>query len=137
MLFTRVYIPKTGAHMKIFNQVVIYENLKEIIDPSHSCLVVWDVQDGLVNRIFNKDAFLISLKLLVDGLRGKMPVVYTLISPLPQVYQSGWNLLSMMRRFQVNDPSKLPGFMAPGSPDSEIPELVKPQTSDIQIGLVT
>ncbi len=52
VLFTGVHKTKTGAHMKIFNQVVIYENLKEIIDPSHSCLVVWDVQDGLVNRIF-------------------------------------------------------------------------------------
>ena len=28
--------------MKNFNGVAVYENLKEIIDPSHSCLVVWD-----------------------------------------------------------------------------------------------
>ena len=87
--------------MKTFNQVEIYESLKETIQPSHSCLVIWDVQVGLVNRIFNKDVFMNSLKTLVNGLRGKMPVVYTLITPLPQAYQSGWNLFSMMRRFQV------------------------------------
>ena len=32
--------------MKTINGVDIYENLKEIVDPSHTCLVVWDVQDG-------------------------------------------------------------------------------------------
>jgi hypothetical protein len=42
--------------MKNFNGVAIYENLKEIIDPSHSCLVVWDGQNDLVNRIFCPDA---------------------------------------------------------------------------------
>jgi nicotinamidase-related amidase len=119
--------------MKTFKGVQIFETLKEIIDPSHTCLVVWDVQNGLVNRIFNKDAFLSSLKTLVEGLRGKMPVVYTLITPLPQGYQSGWNLFSMMRMNQVSDPSKLPIFMAPGSPDREIPESVKPQAGDIQL----
>jgi nicotinamidase-related amidase len=119
--------------MKTFNGVEIYENLKEIIDPSHTCLVVWDVQNGLVNRIFNKDSFLSSLKSLVEGIRGKMPIVYTLITPLPQGYQSGWNLFSMMRMYQVADPSKLPIFMAPGSPDREIPDAVKPQPGDLQM----
>ena len=40
--------------MKNINGITIYENLKEIIDPKHSCLVVWDVQNGLVERIFNR-----------------------------------------------------------------------------------
>jgi nicotinamidase-related amidase len=119
--------------MKTFNGVEIYENLKEIIDPSHTCLVVWDCQNFLVNRIFNKDAFLSSLKSLVEGLRKKMPVVYTLITPLPPGYQSGWGLSSMMRMFQVDDPSKLPVFMAPGTPDREFPESIKPQSGDIQM----
>jgi len=119
--------------MKTFNGVAIFENLKEVVNPAHACLVVWDVQNGLVNRIFNKDLFLINLKNLVEGLRGKIPIVYTLISPLPQGYQSGWNLFSMMRMFQVQDPSQLPLFMAPGSPDREIPESVKPQSGDMQM----
>jgi nicotinamidase-related amidase len=117
--------------MKTFNQVEIYENLKEIVDPSHTCLVVWDVQNGLVNHIFNKDVFLNSLRTLTETLRGKMPIVYTLITPLPQTYQSGWNLSSMMKRFQITDPNKLPVFMAYGSPEREIPEAVKPQAGDI------
>jgi nicotinamidase-related amidase len=123
--------------MKTFNGVDIYESLKEIVEPSRSCLVVWDVQQGLVNSIFNKDAFLASLKTLVEGLRGRMPVVYTLITPLPQAYQSGWSLLSMMRRFRIDDPAKLPVFMAKGSPEREIPEAVKPQPGDLQIEKAT
>ena len=123
--------------MKTFNGVDIYESLKEIVEPSRSCLVVWDVQQGLVNSIFNKDAFLASLKTLVEGLRGRMPVVYTLITPLPQAYQSGWSLLSMMRRFRIDDPAKLPVFMAKGSPERDIPEAVKPRPGDLQIEKAT
>jgi len=123
--------------MKTINGVDIYESLNEIVDPSHTCLVVWDVQLGLVNRIFNKDAFLTSLQPLLEGARGRMPIVYTLITPLPLAYQSGWGLLSMMRRFGVDDPAKLPAFMAPGSPEREIPEAVKPQAGDLQIEKAT
>lgn len=70
--------------MKNFNGMAIPENLKEILDTAHSCLVVWDVQNGLVNRIFNQDAFLEKLKNLLGRLRGKVPVFYTLITPLPR-----------------------------------------------------
>jgi nicotinamidase-related amidase len=123
--------------MKTINGVDIYENLKEIVDPAHTCLVVWDVQVGLVNRIFNQDAFLGSLRSLLEGVRGRMPIVYTLITRLPLAYQSGWSLLSMMRRFGVDDPAKLPDFMAPGSPDREIPQAVKPQAGELQIEKAT
>ncbi len=43
---------------------VIYLNLNEIVDPSHTALVVWDVQNLLVNLIFNKEIFLNNLKSL-------------------------------------------------------------------------
>ena len=123
--------------MKISHGVEIYENLKETVDPAHTCVVVWDVQVGLVNRIFNRDAFLSSLQSLPEGVRGRMPIVYTLITPLPLAYQSGWNLLSMMRRFGVDDPAKLAAFMAPGSPEREIPKAVQSQAGDLQIEKAT
>ena len=31
--------------MKTVNGVKIFESIKEIADPAHSCLVVWDVQN--------------------------------------------------------------------------------------------
>src|SRR5208337_1077688 len=108
--------------MKNIKGIEVYENLKEIVDPKHSCLVVWDVQNGLVDRIFNKEEFMSSLKPLIEVLRGKMPVLYTLITPLPRRFASSWYLYSMMRRFNVDDVNKLPSFMSSGSQESMIPE---------------
>ena len=111
--------------------MTVYENLAEIVDPRHACLVVWDVQVGLVNRIFNKEEFIGSLKGLVEGLRTKMPIVYTLITPPPREFQSAWYIYAMMRRYHVKEAGKLPTFMAPGSKEREIPEAVKPAAGDV------
>ena len=113
------------------NGTAIYEDLKEIVDARHSCLVVWDVQNGLVNRIFNKEEFISNVKRLVDIVRKTMPVAYTLITPLPREFQSSWGMYTMMRRYNVKEVDKLPLFMQPGSPEREIPEAVKPAKGDI------
>lgn len=117
--------------MKTANGVIVYENLREIVEPKHSCLIVWDVQNGLVDRIFNKEEFIATLKNCIEKLRKKMPVAYTLITPLPKGFVSSWNYYSMMRRFNVDDINKLPPFMAIGSKEREIPEIIKPQSTDI------
>jgi nicotinamidase-related amidase len=127
-----------GAHlrekeslMKNQNGIVIYEDLKEIIDPKHSCLIIWDVQNGLVDRIFNKEEFIGNLKRLKKSLQGKMPIVYTLITPVPKEFQSSWSFYSMMRRFNIKEVDKLPAFMSPGSKEREIPEALHPEKGDI------
>jgi nicotinamidase-related amidase len=112
-------------------EIAVYETLSEIIDPDHSCLIVWDVQNGLVDRIFNKEEFIADLKGLVENLRNKMPVVYTLITPLPREFQSSWNIYNIMRRYNIKEVDKLPNFMPPGSREREIPEAVKPGKNDI------
>jgi nicotinamidase-related amidase len=117
--------------MKAANGVTVYENIREIVEPKHSCLIVWDVQNGLVDRIFNKEEFIATLKNFIEKLRSKMPVAYTLITPLPKGFVSSWNYYSMMRRFNVDDIKKLPPFMVIGSREREVPEIVKPQSSDI------
>jgi len=117
--------------MKNANGILVYENLREVVAPEHSCLVVWDVQNGLVDRIFNKDEFMVNLKHLIERLRGKMPLAYTLITPLPRELASSWSLYSMMRRFNVKDVNELPSFMVPGSKEREVPESVKPAMGDI------
>ena len=115
------------------NGVIVYEDLAEIIDPQHSCLIVWDVQNALVDRIFNKEDFLGSLKPLVETLRNKMPIVYTMITPLPRKFQSSWGIYNMMRRFKVKEVDKLPDFMAAGCWKREIHEEVKPADGDITL----
>jgi nicotinamidase-related amidase len=123
--------------MKKAYGISVYEDLPEMVDPVHSCLVVWDVQNGLVDRIFNKEEFIGNLKGLIEILRGKMPVVYTLITPLPKGFRSSWYIYLMMRRFNVKEADKLPDFMAPGSREREIPEAVGPANSDIVLNKST
>lgn len=117
--------------MKTVNGIEIYEELREIVSPEHTCLVVWDVQNGLVDRIFNKDEFKGNMARLLAGLRGKMPVAYTLITPPPREFASGWSLYSMMRRYNIQDPAKLPSFMAPGTTEREVPSGLKPEPGDL------
>jgi len=117
--------------MKKAHGIKVYGNLREIVDPEHSCLVVWDVQNGLVDRIFNKDEFMFTLRNFIGKLRNKMPVVYTLITPLPRKFISSWGCYSMMRRFNVDNMDKLPSFMAIGSKEREISEIIKPRDGDI------
>lgn len=117
--------------MKDAYGIRIFENLSEIVDPSHTCLVVWDVQNYLVDRIFNKSEFISTLKPFIETLRGRVPVFYTLITPLPKALASPWYFYSMMRRFNVDDASKLPPFMAPGSPDRQVPGELQPMQDDI------
>jgi nicotinamidase-related amidase len=117
--------------MKTADGVIVYENIREIVEPRHSCLIVWDVQNGLVDKIFNKEEFMATLKNFIEKMRGKMPMVYTMITPPPKGFASSWNYYSMMRRFNVDDINKLPPFMAIGSEERAIPEIVKPQPTDI------
>ena len=123
--------------MQKVNGMTIYESIQEMVDPQHSCLIVWDVQNGLVDRIFNKEEFLTNLKSLVEKLRNRMPVVYTLITPLPKGFDSSWRYYSMMKRFNVDDINKLPPWMAIGSKDREVPEVVQPQPTDIVLNKST
>ena len=123
--------------MKTFNGVEIFESLQEIVHPSHTALVVWDVQNALVKSLFNRDEFLPALKKLVESLRGKVPVFYTLITPLPPEFQSGWTYYLRMRMFRVQDPSKLPPFMVPGTGDRDVAEAVRPRPGDVLIEKAT
>jgi nicotinamidase-related amidase len=117
--------------MKERNGIMVYDSISEIVDPNHSCLVVWDVQNGLVDLIFNKEEFITNLKNFIEKLNSRMPVVYTLITPMHRDFSSSWSFFSMLRRFGVDDINKLPSFMAVGSKEREIPEMVKPRHTDI------
>lgn len=119
--------------MKSRDGIAVYENLREIVDPKHSCLVVWDVQNGLVDWIFNKEAFLANIRNFIDKLRGRMPIVYTLITPMHKDFTSSWRFFYLMRRSKVDDIDNLPPFMEPGSREREIPGMVKPRSTDIVI----
>ncbi|MBM2824510.1 MAG: hypothetical protein HW402_174 [Dehalococcoidales bacterium] len=110
----------------------IYQNLAEMVAPEHTALVVWDVQNGLANAIFNKVEFTKNLKSFIATARKiNIPVIYTKITPLPRQYESAFRLYTQMKRAGVDDLEKLPPFMQPGSPESEIYPDVAPLASDV------
>ena len=118
--------------MKTLGKLVGFDNLKEIVEPKHTALVVWDCQDGLVNRIYNQAAFLEKLEALLAAARDhEIPVVYSRITPLPAGYQSSFGLYQSMKRFNVDDPAKIPVFMKPDSPEAQVNERLSPVEGDV------
>jgi nicotinamidase-related amidase len=118
--------------MKKLGKQVIFDNLKEIVDPEHTALVLWDCQNGLVDNIFNREEFLEKLGVLLAAARGRnIPVVYTLITPLPAGYQSAYRTYQTMKRFNIDDPAKLPVFMKPGSLEAEVTASLAPVEDEV------
>jgi nicotinamidase-related amidase len=110
----------------------IHTRLKDIVDPSHTVLVVWDVQNLLVKGIFNPEAFLKDSKSLQDKARKfQIPVIYTKITPLPREYESPFRTYMFMKRFGVDSPEKVPQFLIPGTPEAEIHQEIFPQKDDL------
>jgi nicotinamidase-related amidase len=111
---------------------MLLATLNEIVEPKHTCLVVWDVQNALVNAIFNREEFLSSLKSLLEAARrNEVLTVYTKITPLPVSLETPWRVYMMMKRYGVDDPQKLRQWMIPGSPEAQIPDEVKPAEDDL------
>jgi len=68
---------------------IVYTNVEEILDPSHTALVVWDVQNLLVDKIFNKQEFMNNLISTVELARkSNVPVFFTRIQMLPSQFES-------------------------------------------------
>ena len=91
--------------MEAVDNKKIYESIEDILDRKHSALVVWDVQNMLVDRIFNRDEFKDKLNAAVSAARSSdVPVFFTKITPLPGRYESRVRLSSAHRW----DMSKIP-----------------------------
>jgi nicotinamidase-related amidase len=69
----------------------ITDELKEILDPNKTVLLVWDVQNKLVQNIFNKEPFLANLKSVILGAKErKVPVIFSKITLLPERFESAF-----------------------------------------------
>ena len=83
----------------------VFKELKDVVRPDHTSLIVWDVQNMLVGRIFNKDEFLSNLNSLIKKAREKnIPIFYTKITPLPERFESGPRLANRWGQMP-NDPT--------------------------------
>ena len=63
---------------KIGDNKIVYNAIEEILDPSHTALVVWDVQHGTTKVIFNKEEFSKNLNSVVELARkSNIPIFFT------------------------------------------------------------
>jgi nicotinamidase-related amidase len=63
---------------KIRDNKMVYNTIEEILDPSHTALVVWDVQHGTTKVIFNKEEFSKNLNSVVELARkSNIPIFFT------------------------------------------------------------
>ena len=97
----------------------------------NSALVVWDVQNMLVNNIFNKAEFTERLSALIEHARRiNIPIFFTKITPLPERFESNARKLAFKGGF--SNPSR-DGFELFFSPkESEI--VISKHTASIFIG---
>ncbi len=78
--------------------------MERIIKNGKMALIVWDVQEALVSRIFNKEEFIKNLQKLIRKAREKhIPIFYTKITPLPEKFESPVRKLSGFGRFNPGD----------------------------------
>jgi len=67
----------------------INQELKEIVNPVNTALLIWDVQNMLVENIFNPELFLANTKKIISSAREKgIPVIFSKITPLPEKFES-------------------------------------------------
>lgn len=75
--------------MQKIGDKIIYNTIEEILNPSHTALVVWDVQNMLVDRIFNKEEFISNLSLVIELARkASIPIFFTRHQMLPIRFES-------------------------------------------------
>ncbi len=107
------------------------EIIKEINKPEKTALVVWDVQNMLVERIFNKEEFLTNLCLLIEAAHKKqIPVFYSKITPLPERFESTPRKLFFRKRAMSFTPDGLELAIPPALHDIVVPK----NTASIFIG---
>ncbi len=75
--------------MQNIEDKIVYSTVEEIIDPSHTALVVWDVHNMLVHRIFNKDEFTKNIKSVIGRARkSNVPIFFTRAQRIPMQFDS-------------------------------------------------
>jgi nicotinamidase-related amidase len=103
-------------------------NYEKFIKKEGSALIIWDVQETLVSRIFNKDEFLGNVKkLLSEARKQRIPVFYTKITPLPERFESPVRKAAGFGRFQ---PGEIDNSISPSGDDI----VINKNTASIFIG---
>jgi nicotinamidase-related amidase len=75
--------------MQKIGERIVYNTNKEILEPSHTALVVWDVIHAFTNIIFNKEEFSRNLNSVVESARNSnIPIFFTTNQLLSKRFES-------------------------------------------------
>jgi nicotinamidase-related amidase len=76
-------------NMQEIGDKIVYNPIEEILDPSHTALVAWDVQRALTKMVFNKEEFSRNLNLIVELARkSNLPIFFRSIQMLSKRFES-------------------------------------------------
>jgi nicotinamidase-related amidase len=85
--------------MQKIGDKIVYNTIEEILDPSHTALVVWDVQHGTTKLIFNTEEFSRNLNSVVElAHKSIVPIFFTPIQMLPKRFESSLFTLRLCPR---------------------------------------
>lgn len=85
---------------KIENKI-IYNTTEEIVSPSHTALVVWDVQNMFLNLVFNRQEFTSNISSVIElARRANVPIFFTRHKLMPTRFESSARL-GMMNRLDT------------------------------------
>jgi nicotinamidase-related amidase len=75
--------------MQKIGDKIVYNTIEEILDPSHTVLVVWDVQHASTTMIFDQEEFSGNLNSVVELARkSNIPIFFTSIQMLSKRFES-------------------------------------------------
>lgn len=112
----------------------IPSDLSEIVNPRHTVLLVWDMQNDQAGGSFNKDALIRNAPpLIAAAARTGIKTIYTRQTPYLWRDESAAWIRRFMKAEQVDHPSKLKPRRLHGSFGWQIMEPFKPAENDIVI----
>ena len=112
----------------------ISNELKEIVDPGRTVLLVWDMQNDQAGGSFNKDALIRNAPPLIESAaKAQIKTVYTRQTPFPWKNEAPVWIRRGMRDQQVDQPSKLKPRRLHGSFGWNIMAPFEPRPQDIVI----
>jgi nicotinamidase-related amidase len=82
--------------MQKIGDKIVYNTIEEILNPSHTVLVVWDVLHAFAKIIFNKEEFSRNLNSVVELARkSNIPIFFTSVQMLSKRFESSANIYTV------------------------------------------
>jgi nicotinamidase-related amidase len=118
--------------------VEIPRTLRELVDPGHCALIVYDMQIGIVNQISDGAAVVEAVKRLLDAARSAgMRIFFTRHLSLPRELMGAFQYRMAMAWQRVDDPAQVQPWFLPDSPGFPIVPELQPLPSEAVFDKIT